>query len=257
MTDENPRTAIEKSTPDSGEDPGRVKRWTDDRFEVGSHQRKKFEDLCAAGCDPKALLSFLTSAALGFGRKRTVYDVFGVSRSALVKLPALLDKASGELESVNRILGEYLEAKFVQNPNFSDQVRSSARRQKAVYRHTPKLLQALARDIRIASGWVNDNVGPRRSDTLRASVVSLLGYVDVSTGSPHYEQVSGLLEHVVSDKTLQKVSSDLAKLVRGGARKKKKVAPSKLLSSPDALKALYRRSVRYGFRKTKPASKPR
>ena len=88
-------------------------------------------------------------------------------------------------------------------------------------------------------------------------MVSLLEYVDVSTGSPRYEQVSELLEHVFSDKTFQKVASTLAKSRGGGARRKKKVAPSKLLSSPDALKALYRRSAVYGFRKTKPASKPR
>ncbi len=216
--------------------------------------------LCAAGCDPKALLSFLTVAALGFGEKRTVYDVFQASRSSLVKLPALLDKASGELESVTRILGVYFEAAFVQNPSLSDQIRSSGRRQAAVYRCTPKLLQALARDIRMACGWVNHNFGPRRYDTLRTSVIGLLEYVDVSTGSPHYEQVSELLEHVFSDKTFQKVTSALAKSEQGGARnarKKKKVAPSRLLSSPDALKALYRRSAIYGFRKKKPASKPR
>ena len=35
MTDENTRTAIEMSASDSAEDPGRVKRWTDDSFEVG------------------------------------------------------------------------------------------------------------------------------------------------------------------------------------------------------------------------------
>jgi hypothetical protein len=257
MTDENTRTAIEMSAPDSAEDPGRVKRWTDDRFEVGSPQRKKFEALCVAGCDPKALLSFLTSAALGFVGKRTVYDVFGVSRSALVKLPARLEKVSRELESVDPFLGHYIQANFVENPSRPVRVRAHWGQQAAVYRTTPKLLRLLAGHLRDASGWVNHNFGPQRFDTLRTSVVSLLEYVDVSTGSPRYEQVSELLEHVFSDKTFQKVASTLAKSRGGGARRKKKVAPSKLLSSPDALKALYRRSAVYGFRKTKPASKPR
>ena len=93
-------------------------------------------------------------------------------------------------------------------------------------------------------------------------MIGLLEYVKVSTGRPHYEEVSELLEHFFSDKTFQEVSSDLAKLEPGGARKKKKVAPSKLLSSPDAfsagaLRIFYLRSARYGLRKTKPASKPR
>jgi hypothetical protein len=95
MTDENRRTA---------EDLGRVKRWTDHSFKVGSPQGRKFEALCKAGCDPKALRSFLTVAALGLWRKRTIYDVFGVSRSALVKLPARLEKISRELEAVNPFL---------------------------------------------------------------------------------------------------------------------------------------------------------
>jgi hypothetical protein len=250
-------TAIEMSAPDSAEDLGRVKRWTDRHFLVGSRQRQKFEALCAAGCDPKVLLSFLTLAALGFGGKRTVYDVFGVSRSALVKLPARLEKVSRELESVDPFLGHYIQANFVENPNRPGQVRARWEQQAAVYRTPPKLLRLLAGHIRDASGWVNHNFGPRRFDTLRTSVVDLLKYVDVSTGSPHYEQVSELLEHVFLDNTFQKVASTLATSMGGGARRKKKVAPSKLLSSPDALKALYRRSAVYGFRKTKPARKPR
>jgi hypothetical protein len=244
--------------PDDSDPATELLRWTDAHFAPGSLQRGKFEGLCTAGCDARALLSFLSVAALEAETQRTIYDVFMVSRSTLVKLPALLDKAAGELDAVNPILGAYFGAKFVNNPNLSDQIRSSSQQQANVYRRIPELLRVLAIDIQNASVWINDNAGPRRSDSLRRAVVELLEYVDVSTGSPHYEHVSELLGHFVSVRsaTFLKVTSD-SKLQPGGARKRKKASLPQFINSSDALKALYGRASRYGYRKTKPASKPR
>jgi hypothetical protein len=241
---------------DSVKDPA-VMHWADDRFPAGTRQRQDFDALCAAGCDRKLLLSFLTIAATQVEWQRTIYDVYGTTRPSLDKLPAVLDKLSTDLELINPLISGFLESTLAQNHNLPDQVRSGARRQAAVYRVAPKLLQYLARDIRAASAWVNDNIGPKRYDTLRGSVCELVWYVEVSTGSPQYEQVSELLEHVSLNKTLQKVAGDLARFRGGSTYKRKKSALPKFLTSPDALKALYLRSATYGFRNTDSVPNPR
>jgi len=230
------------------------KKRKDRDFPPGSQTRAKFEHLCCLGCDPRGLLSFLTLAVFNSQWQRSIYDVYGVSQSALVKLPERLEKISRELEAVNLLLGHYVRAHFVENPNLSDQVRSRCRHQATVYQSTPELLRALAIDLRAATARLTKYVGPKRYDTFRHAVVDLLKYVDTCTKSPHYEEVADLLDHLSSaqQKTLQSVAECLAKPRRTGARKKKGATAGKLLTSSDALKALYLRSIKYGFRKIRP-----
>jgi hypothetical protein len=120
------------------------------------------------------------------------------------------------------------------------------------------LLRLLAGHLRVANEWLRGHLGPRRFDTFRKSVLELQEYVDHCAGSPHYEEVSKLLDHLFSAQ--KKILKDVAKSrpAQIGAKKKKGDKPPKLLTSPDALKALYHRSVKYGFRKTRPeGAKPR
>lgn len=263
MRDRNHRTAIESQsipsrpapTPVYGEsinrkdstDPHRVERLADGRFPKGTRQRKDFDALCAAGCDPEILLSWLIVLSQRVVGPKTIYQVYGTSRSSLDKVSALLDKLSKEVESINPFISAYFDGALGQNPGLSNQIRSSARQQAAVYRVVPKLLRTLALDIQTSRKWANQNVGPRRLDTLRKSATELVWYVEVSTGSQHYEQVSELIEHVSLDDTLQKFGGDLARLQGGNTYKRKKSALPKFLTSPDALKALYLRSAKYGF----------
>jgi hypothetical protein len=241
---------------DSGVD---FEKWKDQNFPPGSRGRQQFEYLCLIGCDARFLLSFLILAALNARMKGTIYDVFGVSRSALAKLPDRLEKISGELESVNRLFWEYARANFVENLQLPNQLRSAWRQQAIVYQKTPELLRQLAGHLRVANEWLGDNVGPKRFDTFRKSVIELLEYVDTCTKSPHYGEVSELLNHLFSlHGTLKPFVNSLPPRGRTGAKKKKRDTSLKLLTDPDALRALYSRSVEYGFRKGRPkASEPR
>lgn len=234
-------------------------RWKDRDFPKGSPARAAFDHLCNIECDPRLLFSLLTLSVLNAQSQRTIYDIYGVSRSALIKLPESLEEISRELESVNPLLGHYIQANFVENPNRPDQVRTHWRQQAAVYRTTPKLLRLLAGHLRVAEEWLHDTFGPKRFDTFRKSVLELLQYVDTCTGNPHYEEVADLLDHLSSVRQigLKRIADGLLQAERTGARKKRDTTP-KLLRSSDALKALYHRSAKYAFRKTRPApSKPR
>jgi hypothetical protein len=130
--------ALDYGPLDSRVDLEKFKRWKDKDFPPGSRARKTFEHLCHIGCDPRLLFSFLSLAVHNAQRQRTVYDIYGVSRSALLKLPESMEKLSRELESVNPLLWHYIQATFVENPNRPDQVRTRWLQQAAVYRTTPK-----------------------------------------------------------------------------------------------------------------------
>ncbi len=233
----------------------KLNRWKDDEFAPGSPAREKFERLCVAGCDAKLLLSFLTLAVFNASHKGTMYDIFGVSQSGVTKLPDELEQISRRIESINPILAQYLRTKFIGNSHWPDEIQSRCRLQIAVYQRTPDLLRLLADHLRSAGEWLNSNVGPKRYDTFRHSVLDLLSYVDNSTGSPHYEEVADLLSHLSSarEETLRGLGGRSRSARRDGEEKKDYIAP-KLLSSSDALKALYCRSKAYGFRKAPPHS---
>jgi len=227
-------------------------KWKDQVFPAGSRARARFEYLCVRGCDAQLLHIFLAQATLEALKKRTIYDVYGVPQSALSKLPDRLERISSELESVNRIFGDYIRANFVENSQCPDRVRLAWRQQAAVYRTTPALLRLLAGHLRAANKWIRNTAGPRRFDTFRKSILELLKYVDNCTKSPHYDDVSELLDHLFSlySRTFKIFLNLSPRQERTGSRKKKSDTP--LLSSPDALKALYHHSVKYGFREPQP-----
>jgi hypothetical protein len=225
-----------------------VKKWKERKFPPDSLARNQFEYLCLLGCDPKGLLSFLTVAVLASQSRRSIYDVYRVSRSEFVKLPDKFEQIARDLESVNPILAHFLEAKLIDNALSSDDIRSRCRLQIAVYKRAPDLLRLLATHLRWANQWLKDNVGPKRFDSFRQSVLGLLTYVDECTKSPHYQAVADLLDHLSSAEqtTLQSVAEWLPKPGRAGASNKN--SSQKLLTSSDALKALYLRSAKYGLR---------
>ncbi|SRR6266849_5075873 len=232
--------AFDNGPPDSGVD---VNKWKEKKFPVASHVRKQFEHLCLLGCDPRGLLSFLTAAVHASQGQKSIYDIYGVSPSALAKLPERLEKIARELEPVNRLFETYLTALFVENPKLSDQVRSLCRQRATVYKNTPKLLRAFATDLRAANAELSKAVGPKRYDFFRYMVLELLKYVNTCTKRPHYEAVADLLSHLSSAE-----QKTLPKPTRTGARTERGATSGKLLTSPDALKALYLRSAKYRFR---------
>ena len=244
--------AADDRLPDSDVD---LNKWKNRTFPRGSRARAGFEYLCLRGCNPRGLLSFLEVAVFNSQTQRSVYDTFEVSQSELVDLPDKLEQISRDLESFNPILAGFLGAVLMENPLLSDEIRSRCRQQIAVYRRTPDLLRLLSTHLRWANQWLKENVGPKRYDSFRQSVLGLLSYVDECTKSPHYQEVADLLDHLYSarQKNLQGVAEFTPGPKRPRGSKKKVATARKLLSSPDALKALYLRSVKYGFRQPRPS----
>jgi hypothetical protein len=226
-----------------------VNKWKEQKFPRGSRARATFEHLCLLGCDPRGLLSFLTVTVFTSQTQKTVFDTYGVSQSALVKLPKRLEEVALDLDAVKQLLGHYLQAFFLENSNLSDEVRSGCRHQASLYQRIPELLRVLAADLRAAHTRLFKHVGPKRIDLFRKMVLDLLTYVETCTKSPHYQQVADLLDHLYStdQKFLANIPKPISRPTRPGMRKKKSVP--KLLTSADALKALYYRAEKYGFRK--------
>jgi hypothetical protein len=218
-------------------------KWKERNFPPGSSAEETFEYLCVKGCDPGDLQAFLTSVVKLSQTRHSVADTYRVSRSALVKLPERLEKVSRELDAINLLLRDYRPVAV--NPNRSDEVPNPFPQIATVYLRTPKLLQALARDLRVANAKLSKFVSPKRWDDYRHFVLLFLEYVEHCTKSPRYQQVADLINHVSSaeQKTLQNVAERLPKRTRAGARKKNDA--EKPLTSPDALKALYHRAAKY------------
>jgi hypothetical protein len=107
----------------------------------------------------------------------------------------------------------------------------------------------LAAELRAADTRLFKHVGPKRIDLFRKMVLDRLTYVETCTKSPHYQQVADLLDHLYStdQKFLANIPKPISRPTRPGTRKKKSVP--KLLTSADALKALYYGAEKYGFRK--------
>jgi hypothetical protein len=154
-----------------------------------------------------------------------------VSKSVLVKLAEKLEKLSRELEAANRLLNAAT-AVLAESPKLPDQVRSYWRQRAIVLKNTPHLMRALAADLRGAHAHAINRFVPKY-DFLRHMVFMLLEYVETSTKSPHYQEVADLLTHL------------------SGAD------DPKLLTSSDALKALYLRSAIYRSNRTRPSKSKR
>ena len=223
-----------------------VQKWKERNFPRGSPARATFEHLCLLGCDQRGLLSFLSVAVVASQSPSSIYDTYRVTRSALIGIPRKLEKLSGELDTIDLLLGHCIESFFIQNADLSDEVRSHYRKKRVVYQRIPGLLRALAIDIRLSTQLLT-GVGPKKYDTFRHFVLDLLRYVDSCTKSPHYQEVADLLAHMCSlnQKFLQGFAKSLPK--SKGMKARERPGPPKLLTSPDALKALYNRSAKYGF----------
>ena len=247
--------AFDAEPSDSGVD---VQKWKERKFPKGSSARAQFEHLSLLGCDPRGLLSFLTVTVIESRQRKSIYELHGVSQAALVKLPERLEKIAGDLEAVNPLLGNYVQALFVENPDLSDQVRSGWRRKAAFYQDAPKVLRSLAIDLRAAHARISECFAPKRYDFFRHMVLDLLDYVNSCTGSPHYQEVADLLSqlHSVDLKIVQSVEQLLPEMERTRVRGKK-CGSLKLLTSADALKALYLRSAKYDWRKARQSKSKR
>lgn len=223
-----------------------VQKWKERIFPLGSRARKSFEYLCHVGCDPKALLSWVTVAVDRSQEPFSIYEASGTTKAALVKLPNKLEKIAGEIEAAQVYVGNYMRYIF-ENPKQSEQVRSRFRFQFEVYQNMPKLLRTLAKDLREINVRVSKNFGPKRFDFFRFFVVQLLQHVETSTKKPHYQEVSELLEHMHANALRSPLQSAGVSLRRSRRGEGMKNAVPTLFTSPDALKAHYQRWKKRGF----------
>jgi len=203
----------------------RVQKWKERNLPDGSSSRERFDHLCQCGCDERVLFALLVVAVNRTDLRRTIYEIYGVSRKRVDKLAEELHRVSKQLESVERFLGDYFKATLIESPRATANLRARARLQMMVYETTPKLLRLLSQHLRSANSWVSKNVGPKRYDTSRHWLVQLLEYVNSCTNSPHYKDVAELLGHLSP-------------------------APDGTVTDERALRAAFHRAQRYGYRKT-------
>jgi hypothetical protein len=242
-------------------DPKKLRRYKFKQYKervlpAGSPARASFEYLCLLGCNERRLFGFLVLAVLAGRSNQTIYDLFGISQKELAKLPDELDRLSANLGSVTRLLYEYLKARHLQ-PGMADHMKSHYMQQMDLYQSTPRLLRVLAVDLRIANSWIAKNLGRKRYDTLRHSVLQLLQYINNSTNGslkgPHYDEVAKITSYMFMNQEKDLLDHEHLFPTQRAAQIEKnnnwEGAVPKLLSSPDAQKALFQRASRYGFRK--------
>jgi len=213
--------------------------------------RKNFDRLCQDGCDPILLFSnFLVVSFAANFPGRTIYDSTGTSPSRLAKIPDELEDLAPRLESVGTILERVWWSRYLDNSSLSEEMRADCRRNVSLYKRIPELLRVLAIDIRDANSWLQ-HFSPKRFDSLRQSVLQLFQYVQKTTKKPHYADISALLERFrsVDDDFLRKHPKILraASQSRGVSTRRPLQTPT-LPTSPAALRQLYIRSAKYGFR---------
>lgn len=213
---------------------------------IGTDSRRRFDNLCRSGCDAQVLFGSCVVTVWGSldpkRSKRSIYDLASFSSSEIQRLTKDVDDLARRIARLNqtKILGPlpYL-ADCTDNKSLPEELTLSARGRAEIYRNLPEIMQVFAADTRAAANWVQRNRGPKRLTALRLLVIKLLEYVDSNTETPHFEDVANILSHLFNHSGLINALSP--------TERPRKV--HKLLGSPDALKQLYSRSVRYGLRR--------
>lgn len=195
------------------------------------------DKLCAAGCDRDsfvrillALSTLISFVPIAPRNSRSTFP----SGKEVTKLSADIEQLATRMERANAdpIVSPAVVLDALTKPR-SPETDTAYKRQILVYHALPEMLRTYAGDLRKSYKFVLRRVGPKRFKFERYLVQKLLEYVDAQTGQPHYEPVQRLLESAF----------------RITARRSNPVP--KLLESPDALKQLWARSLKYNFRQTK------
>lgn len=204
--------------------------------------KESLDKLCAAGCDREflvwILLALSTLISFDLSTPRNSRYTFP-SGKELTKLSAEIEQLATRIEHANAdpIVSPAVVLDALTKPRVPEAERAY-RRQLLVYRALPEMLRTYAGDLRKSHNFVLRRIGPKRFSFERHLVLQFLEYVVDQTGQPHYEPVQRLLESAF------RVTADEG-------------APlPKLFESPDALKQLWLRSEKYGFRKKPDTSHP-
>jgi hypothetical protein len=195
------------------------------------------DKLCTAGCEMDGLVGWL------FGISTYIYCVrtgLATSRYAfpsakeITKLSADIEQLAIRIERANAdpIVSPAVVLGARTKPRGSETDRVY-KRQIFAYHILPQMLRKYAEDVRASYRFAVNRIGPKRLSFERYLVQQVLEYVQDRTGQPHYESVQRLLESA-----FRVTAGDETPM-------------PKLLESPDALKQLWARSLKYGFRKKK------
>jgi hypothetical protein len=199
--------------------------------------KNALDKLCAVGCDRDSFVQFLlaVSALISFDRigPRTGRSAFP-SGEKVTKLSADIEQLATRIERANadRIVSPAVVLDALTKPR-GPETDVAYKRQILFYHALPEMLRKYAGDVRKSYEFVLRRIGPKRFSFERHLVQKLLEYVEAQTGQPHYEPVQRLLESAF------RVTAGEATPV------------PKLLESPDALKQLWTRSLKYNFRQKK------
>jgi hypothetical protein len=195
------------------------------------------DKLCASGCDRDGFIGRLlaSSELIAFDRMRPSDSSYAFPTGREVtKLVADIEQLATRIERTNadRIVSPAVVLDALTKPR-DPKTELDYKRQILFYQGLPELLRKYAGDVRKSYKFAMCRIGPKRFSFDRYLVQKLLEYVQTQTGKPHYEPVQRLLESAF------RVTAGVETPI------------PKLLESPDALKQLWARSLKYGFRDKK------
>jgi hypothetical protein len=202
--------------------------------------RKCFDRICSDGCDPDVLSGFFYWAGYewSFSDDLSVWEMVNVPRGGMKELPDELERLAKKIYAVSPVLEQYFRA-YSDNSRLPDRVRAAARVQLHTYsRVIPCLLQELAKSVTDAELWLTKNVGPKRVDSRRLSLLRLLRYVQDTAKKPHFADVACVLGDVVRQ-------NEELLLRQPALGRKKMLGRIKELPNPAMVKQVWHRAVKY------------
>ena len=203
--------------------------------------KDSLDKLCSAGCDREFFIGQILAAStlIAFLAKPRNGSYKFPSGKEISKLSADIEKLAARIEHANAdpIVSPAVVLDALTKPRVPE-TELAYKRQMLAYSALPLMLRTYAGDLRKSHKFVMRKIGPKRFSFKRYLVLQLLEYVVAQTGQPHYEDVQLLLE-----RAYRVTGNDADPL-------------PKLIESPDALKQLWARSLKYGFRKKADTSHP-
>jgi len=174
-------------------------------FPAGGRERRRFDQLCAQGCEPLQLWSFLSCACDVAHRAKRKWTksttgspnppMVNLTESELRKLPSALTRLAIKVEQANHAYAVG-PANFFRVAKLNPGTESRSRVPARIYEALPNVMRCYAADLRMYSQWMRSQFGPKKIDLLRFCLVNMVAYVKSKTGSPNYAAVTHLLKHL-------------------------------------------------------------
>lgn len=209
---------------------GIVDRFLERAFTDCPYERARFKKLCQANCDREVLADWLygisTLAAGGPIRSSPWEILLGLPESKLKNLSGRVESWADEVERANqsRIVSPALCLQRM-HPRLPAEMYGSSRVLAERFTELPELLRCYASVLRDTAAFMRKRFGPRKFVVLQFLLVQLLDYVKANAGTPHYDDIAGML---------------LAAYHAAGGSQDEKDPVAKSFSS-DALQKLHRR----------------